>query len=116
MTNRSNSALERFLPEQRLFLKTQTKTRVIHLRPMTQLGLLGGTAILVGWAIVSGALLAYDRIGAPEGDIALSNLVIYLASTAKSNASYMALAGQGPMLPNSAPSRCRCTCATRRRG
>ena len=35
---------------------------------------------------------AYDRIGAPEGDIALSNLVIYLASTAKSNASYMALA------------------------
>jgi putative ATPase len=34
---------------------------------------------------------AYDRIGAPEGDIALSNLAIYLASTAKSNASYMAL-------------------------
>ncbi|WP_083490737.1 replication-associated recombination protein A [Stenotrophomonas humi] len=34
---------------------------------------------------------AYDRIGAPEGDIALSNLVVYLASTAKSNASYMAL-------------------------
>lgn len=63
MPNRSNSALERFLPEQRLFLKTQAKTRVIHLRPMTQLGLLGGTAILVGWAIVSGALLAYDRIG-----------------------------------------------------
>ena len=51
------------MPEQRLFLKTQTSTRVIHLRPMTQLGLLGGTAILVGWAIVSGALLAYDRIG-----------------------------------------------------
>ena len=35
---------------------------------------------------------AYDRIGGPEGNIALSNLVIYLASTAKSNASYMALA------------------------
>ncbi len=35
---------------------------------------------------------AYDRIGAPEGNIALSNLVIYLASTAKSNASYKALA------------------------
>ncbi|MGH8055318.1 MAG: replication-associated recombination protein A [Stenotrophomonas sp.] len=34
---------------------------------------------------------AYDRIGAPEGDIALSNLVVYLASTAKSNAAYMAL-------------------------
>ena len=35
---------------------------------------------------------AYDRIGAPEGNIALSNLVVYLASTAKSNAAYMALA------------------------
>jgi putative ATPase len=35
---------------------------------------------------------AYDRIGAPEGNIALSNLAIYLASTAKSNASYKALA------------------------
>ncbi len=34
---------------------------------------------------------AYDRIGAPEGDIALSNLVVYLASTAKSNAAYAAL-------------------------
>ena len=34
---------------------------------------------------------AYDRIGPPEGDIALSNLAIYLASTAKSNASYVAL-------------------------
>ena len=34
---------------------------------------------------------AYDRIGAPEGHIALSNLAIYLASTAKSNASYAAL-------------------------
>ena len=35
---------------------------------------------------------AYDRIGPPEADIALSNLVVYLASTAKSNAAYMALA------------------------
>jgi len=34
---------------------------------------------------------AYERIGAPEGHIALSNLVIYLASTAKSNACYAAL-------------------------
>jgi len=34
---------------------------------------------------------AYERIGPPEAHIALSNLVIYLASTAKSNACYMAL-------------------------
>jgi len=34
---------------------------------------------------------AYERIGPPEAHIALSNLVIYLASTAKSNACYVAL-------------------------
>nr|WP_083488190.1 replication-associated recombination protein A [Stenotrophomonas koreensis] len=34
---------------------------------------------------------AFERIGPPEAHIALSNLAIYLASTAKSNASYIAL-------------------------
>jgi putative ATPase len=33
---------------------------------------------------------AYDRLGAPEGELALAQLVIYLASTAKSNAAYKA--------------------------
>jgi putative ATPase len=33
---------------------------------------------------------AYERLGSPEGDLALAQLVIYLASTAKSNAAYMA--------------------------
>ncbi|WP_222564404.1 replication-associated recombination protein A [Novilysobacter antarcticus] len=32
----------------------------------------------------------YDRLGSPEGDLALAQLVIYLASTAKSNATYTA--------------------------
>jgi putative ATPase len=33
---------------------------------------------------------AYDRLGSPEGDLALAQLAIYLASTAKSNAAYTA--------------------------
>ena len=33
---------------------------------------------------------AYDRLGSPEGELALAQLVIYLASTAKSNAGYVA--------------------------
>lgn len=33
---------------------------------------------------------AYDRLGSPEGDLALAQLVIYLAATAKSNAAYAA--------------------------
>ncbi len=32
----------------------------------------------------------YDRLGSPEGDLALAQLVIYMASCAKSNAGYMA--------------------------
>jgi putative ATPase len=33
---------------------------------------------------------AFDRLGSPEGDLALAQLVIYLASCAKSNAAYVA--------------------------
>ncbi|MDE2407357.1 MAG: replication-associated recombination protein A [Xanthomonadaceae bacterium] len=33
---------------------------------------------------------AFDRLGAPEGELALAQLVLYLASTAKSNAGYKA--------------------------
>src|SRR5687767_5313229 len=32
----------------------------------------------------------YDRLGTPEGDLALAQVVIYLATTAKSNAGYVA--------------------------
>jgi len=32
----------------------------------------------------------YDRLGSPEGDLALAQLTLYLASTAKSNAGYVA--------------------------
>jgi putative ATPase len=32
----------------------------------------------------------FDRLGSPEGELALAQLVLYLASTAKSNAAYMA--------------------------
>ena len=47
----------------------------------------------------------YERLGSPEGDLALAQAVIYLASCAKSNASYMAFkaaksdVAQGGTLP-----------------
>ncbi|SDE18341.1 Murein DD-endopeptidase MepM and murein hydrolase activator NlpD, contain LysM domain [Paracoccus isoporae] len=63
MPNRPRTALERLLPEKRLSLKSDQATRVIYLRPLTQLGLLGGGVAMMGWAIISGALLAYDHIG-----------------------------------------------------
>ena len=33
---------------------------------------------------------AFDRLGSPEGELALAQVALYLASTAKSNAAYMA--------------------------
>jgi len=49
---------------------------------------------------------AYDRLGSPEGDLALAQLVIYLASSPKSNAAYEAYGearatarGTGSLMP-----------------
>ncbi|HEV8693054.1 MAG TPA: replication-associated recombination protein A [Lysobacter sp.] len=42
------------------------------------------------WQMAIDAWDTYDRLGSPEGDLALAQLTIYLASTAKSNAAYVA--------------------------
>ena len=41
-------------------------------------------------AMATEAWDTYERLGSPEGELALAQLVLYLASTAKSNAAYMA--------------------------
>ncbi|WP_349252200.1 M23 family metallopeptidase [Actibacterium sp. MT2.3-13A] len=64
LIHRFNAALERYLPEQRLFLRTDDSTRFIRLSPATQLLALGGSALTLGWAIVAAAILAMDSIGA----------------------------------------------------
>lgn len=58
-----NTALGRFLPERRLFLKSDSETRFIRLRPATQAAMLGGTTLLLGWTVVSTTLLMMDSIG-----------------------------------------------------
>ncbi len=40
--------------------------------------------------IANDAALTYERLGSPEGELALAQAVIYLAAAAKSNAGYMA--------------------------
>lgn len=59
-----SSTLERWLPEQRLFLKSDKVTRFVRLRPVTQLAALGGTALIFGWAIIASAILIIDAISA----------------------------------------------------
>ncbi|MGL4312057.1 MAG: DUF5930 domain-containing protein [Paracoccaceae bacterium] len=62
--NRANTALSRILPEQRLFLRSDTETRFIRLSPATQLSVLAGAALVVTWAIISAAIIMIDQIGA----------------------------------------------------
>jgi len=64
LTYRCHQTLEHYLPEQRLFLKSDTETRFIRLRSGTQvLALVGGTLGLA-WTIVATALIMMDSIGA----------------------------------------------------
>ena len=56
--------LERRFPERRVFLKSDTDTRFVRLRPGTQLVAIGGVVLFVAWAIVATAIVLMDSIGA----------------------------------------------------
>ncbi len=60
---RIHAILEHFFPERRLFLKSDTDTRFIRLRPATQLFTYIGAAAVLAWAIVATAILLMDSIG-----------------------------------------------------
>jgi len=57
------AVMERYFPERRLFLKSDTDTRFIRLKPSTQLAAYAGASIVVAWAIVATAILLMDSIG-----------------------------------------------------
>jgi murein DD-endopeptidase MepM/ murein hydrolase activator NlpD len=61
---RFHQSLERHFPEQRLFLKSDTETRFIRLRPTTQIIALVGGTLALAWTIVATALIMMDSIGA----------------------------------------------------
>ncbi len=62
LSYRLNLTLERFFPEQRLFLKSDSTTRFIRLRPMTQA--IGATIVVLalGWTIFATSILMMDFI------------------------------------------------------
>ncbi len=64
ITHSLNSVLERWLPEQRLFLKSDKTTRFLRLRPATQLIALGGIALVFGWSIIASSILVIDAVSA----------------------------------------------------
>ena len=75
---RMRSFLERTFPEQRLFLRSDTETRFIRLSPVTQMVGVAGSALLIGWTIISSAILLMHSLGA--GDLkqqALRDQAVY---------------------------------------
>lgn len=64
IVTRANAVLERYFPERRLFLRSETDTRFIRLKPTTQLFGFAGAAAIVAWSIIATALLLMDSIGA----------------------------------------------------
>lgn len=55
--------LERYFPERRVFLRSDTDTRFIRLRPGTQLIAFMGSSAIIAWAIIATAILIMDSIG-----------------------------------------------------
>ncbi|SFI42922.1 M23 family metallopeptidase [Jannaschia pohangensis] len=52
LSDRLNARLERHLPEQRLFMKSEEGTRFVRMRPLTQASVLLGGALVLGWTVV----------------------------------------------------------------
>lgn len=64
LTHSIHAFLERRFPEKRLFLRSDTETRFIRLKPETQLIAWTGSIIVVAWTIIATAILLMDSIGA----------------------------------------------------
>jgi murein DD-endopeptidase MepM/ murein hydrolase activator NlpD len=62
LTYRLHTTLERFFPEKRLYLKSDTETRFLRLRPATQAAIVMGGMVLTGWLIVASAILFMSAI------------------------------------------------------
>lgn len=59
---RINAALERILPEQRLFLKSDRDTRFVRLRPATQAIAIAGGSLMLLWTVVATSILLLDFV------------------------------------------------------
>lgn len=64
IAHRIHLVLERHLPEQRLFLKSDVETRFIRLRPGTQALAIVGIGLIFGWTILATAVILMDSISA----------------------------------------------------
>lgn len=68
IADRLNRVLDRWLPEKRIFLRSDDQTRFVRLRPLTQLGVLAGGTMLVGWTLLSASIFAIDAVSTGGAD------------------------------------------------
>ncbi len=61
---RLNQRLETLLPEQRLFLRSDSTTRFVRLRPLTQALGMSAVTMFFAWGVVATSILLMDAIGA----------------------------------------------------
>lgn len=61
---KTHAILERFFPERRLFLRSDTDTRFIRLKSGTQAVGFTGAVLLISWTTIATAILLMDSIGA----------------------------------------------------
>ena len=60
---RLRAALERRLPERRVYLRTDGDTRFTRLSPGAQLGAIAGSSAVLAWTVVATATLLMDGVG-----------------------------------------------------
>lgn len=60
--DRLNASLEKWLPEQRLFLRSDDTTRFVRLRPVTQMVGISGVTLVFGWTLVASSFLVIDAV------------------------------------------------------
>lgn len=61
-----NSVLERYLPEKRLFLRSETNTRFVRLRPGAQAVILTGAVAYMAWSLVATSILFFEIVGSND--------------------------------------------------
>lgn len=66
LIDRLNAALERHLPERRLFLRSDTGTRFVRLRPVGQALIIAGTGAFLVWSLVATALVFFEAVGSTD--------------------------------------------------
>ncbi|WP_240769154.1 DUF5930 domain-containing protein [Paracoccus liaowanqingii] len=64
--DRLNASLEKWLPEQRLFLRSDDTTRFVRLRPLTQAVGISGITLVFGWTLVASSFLVIDAVGSGQ--------------------------------------------------